>query len=339
MDQGYKPQGHWHGHGAVPAPGQAPQPAPAWWPALTIQYCGTGGTLFVLVVKNLLLTLVTLGVYLPWARTERRKYLWQNLDVGGQRLRYHGTGTELFVGYLKVLAAYALFLGVPFGVSQIDKTAGLIVQGVAGVVLLLVVPFAIYGSRRYRLSRTSLRGIRFGQEPGSGGYFKKFVGGLLLTMVTLGFFTPVWKNRLYTYVTKRTRYGSVPFDYDGTDREAFLIGVKGFLLTMITFGIYGPWYMATVARFRASHTIFQGARGKLDVTGGELFQIFIIAYIGVAASLGIAFPWISTFVMRTLASKLTFVGVIDFAQIERQATQGDAAADGFADALDVGIQI
>jgi hypothetical protein len=36
---------------------------------------------------------------------------------------------------------------------------------------------------------------------------------------------------------------------------------------------------------------------------------------------------------------MSFVGTIDFGRIERRATDGSAAADGFADALDVGLQI
>src|SRR5688572_4329104 len=77
-------------------------------PVLThnVRYAGTGSGLFLIFFKNLLLTIVTFGIYLPWARTERRKYLWQNLEFGGQRFRWHGTGRELFFGYLKVLGGY-----------------------------------------------------------------------------------------------------------------------------------------------------------------------------------------------------------------------------------------
>ena len=53
-------------------------------------YHGTGQALFALVFKNLLLTILSVGCYLPWARTERRKYLWQNVEFDGHRLRYTG---------------------------------------------------------------------------------------------------------------------------------------------------------------------------------------------------------------------------------------------------------
>lgn len=322
-------------------PGVAP-PAPSAAPTgqvLTIRYHGTGGGLFVLVLKNLLLTLVTLGIYLPWARTERRKYLWQNIDVGGHRLRYHGTGAELLIGYLKVLGAYVLLFGVPFGISLVDKMAGLVAQGIAGLALILVIPFAIYGAQKYRLSRTSLRGVRFGLEPGAGEYWKKFVLGYLLVIVTLGFWFPTWQNRLHAFTMKRMRYGSEAFDYDGKDGEAFRIHMVGLLLSIVTLGIYMPWWTARQARFRTSSTCFQGARGRFELTGGDVFKMFSLAILGTVLTVGIAFPWIWTWILRTMTSKMSFVGAIDFSRIERRATDGSAAADGFADALDVGLQI
>jgi len=306
---------------------------------LKIGYHGTGGGLFVLTLKNLLLTLVTLGIYLPWARTERRKYLWQNIDVGGHRLRYHGTGGELLVGYLKVMAVYVLLFGIPFGIGQVDKTAGLVAQGAGGLFLVLLIPLAIYGAQKYRLSRTSLRGVRFGLDAGAGAYWRKFVLGYLLVIVTLGFWRPILQNRLQAFLTKRTRYGSEAFDYDGKDAQAFRIHMTGVLFSIVTLGFFFPWWTAAQARFRLSSTGFQGARGCIDLTGGDVFKILFVSIFGTVLTVGIAFPWITTWALRTITSKMSFVGTIDFGRIERRATDGSAAADGFADALDVGLQI
>lgn len=317
-------------------PQASPEPPAA---VVAISYQGTGGGLFVLVLKNLLLTLVTFGIYLPWARTERRKYLWQNIDVGGHRLRYHGTGTELAVGYLKLTGAYLVLFGVPFAIGQVDQTMGLIAQGVGALVLVLLIPVAVYGAQKYRLSRTSLRGVRFGLDPGAGEFFKKFILGYLLVLVTLGIWFPIWTNRLRAFMMKRTRYGSEAFDYDGPDKQAFRIDIVGALLSFVTLGIYTPWWTAKQARFRIEHTCFQGARGRLDLTGGELFKILFVSILGTVFTAGIAFPWITTWVLRTVLSKMCFIGTVDYTRVARRAVEGNATADGLADALDVGLQI
>lgn len=306
-------------------------------PVLHIGYRGTGGGLFALTAKNLLLTLLTLGIYWPWARTARRKYLWQNIDVGGHRLRYHGTGRELLLGYSKVALAYLVLIVVPMGIGQIDQMAGFVAQGVGVLVLLLLIPAAIYGAARYQLSRTSLRGVRFGLDPGAREFWKKFMGGYALTVLSLGFYFPIWQNRLRAFMLKRMRYGSEPFDYDGADKQAFKIVMKGLLLSVLTLGMYFPWYTASVARFRTDHTQFQGVYFRLDLTGLDVLKIFLLSMFGTMLTLGIAFPWVFTWVMRTISSKIVLAGSVDFARVAQHATGGSAAADGLADALDVGL--
>jgi uncharacterized membrane protein YjgN (DUF898 family) len=320
-----------------PAPPQPWQPAPS--PRLDVRYVGTGSGLLFVVAKNLLLTLVTLGIYLPWARTERRHYLCQNIEVGGQRLRYHGTGREVLLGYLKVAALYLVLFGVPMGVSVVYPGAGLVLRAVAIFAIIPLIPIAIFGSVRYRLSRTSLRGVRFGLEAGAKGYLLLYLKVMLFTVLTLGLYAPYGNNQLHRYLITRHRYGSEPFGYDGTDREAWKISMHGFFLTLVTFGFYSSWYIANIQRFRAVHTTFQGARGRLDLRGGEIFQIMIVSYFGTLLTLGIGLPWVTTYALQVILSKVSFEGPIDFARIEQRAVTGSAAADDLASALDIGLEV
>src|SRR6266513_1520907 len=77
------------------------------------RYHGDGTAFFILILKNALLTLVTLGIYAAWAKAERRKYIWSNVEFHGQRLEFTGTGWELFKGYLKLIGAYLVLFGIP----------------------------------------------------------------------------------------------------------------------------------------------------------------------------------------------------------------------------------
>ncbi|HVU02405.1 MAG TPA: DUF898 family protein [Polyangiaceae bacterium] len=304
-----------------------------------VTYSGSGSVLFVLIFKNLLLTLLTLGIYLPWARTERRRYLWQNIAVGGHELRYHGTGTEMFLGYLKVLSGYLALVGLPLGIAKVDETVGRALQ-VAGLALLvLLLPIAIYGSRRYLLGRTSLRGIRFGLEPGVGGYWMKCALGTLLTVVTLGFYAPVMSNDIRRYIVDRSRYGTAPFGYDGTNAAVFRLAMRGSLLCLLTSGLYYPWFIASLARFRVQSAYIHGARGKLTLTGGDVLVLFLVGTLGTFLTFGLGFPWVATYVLRTLASRLSFVGPIEWSAIGQRAASGNAAGDDLANALDVGLEL
>jgi uncharacterized membrane protein YjgN (DUF898 family) len=323
---------------ASPAPIPAPQP-----PSPDIHrfaFHGTGGALFALVLKNMVLTLITLGVYLPWAKTERRTFLWQNIEIAGHRLRYHGTGRELFFGYLKLLLAYVVFIGVSFASKKLfGESAGAVIQ--VGMALLIIpfVPFVIWGSRRYLLSRTSWRGIPFRLTDGAKPFAKTFFIGMLLTIVTLGFYSPVFANRLYRVSMNHTGVGTKLFEYRGDDSEVFKIGVKGILLTLVTFGIYSFWYHAQIARYRARHTWFDGAHGSISLTGVDLFALTMLQIFGLTLTLGLAFPWVTTYTLRFMLERLQFVGPIDYAHIYRAPSEGSATADGLADALDLGTAL
>jgi uncharacterized membrane protein YjgN (DUF898 family) len=324
----------------VPPPPETLQAAPQGPGIHRLAFRGEGLALFTIILKNMLLTLVTLGIYLPWAKTERRKYIWQNIEIVGHRLRYHGTGRELFIGYLKVAAAYAAFILLPLGVRALaGKMPGLIVQGALLLGVIAVIPYAIWGARRYLLSRTSWRGIRFRLEGSRNQYAKVFVLGYLLTLVTLGIYGPVWMNRMYRLMTEATAIGTRNFVYRGTDKEAFRIGMKGFVLSVVTLGIYSFWYHATLLRFRLANTRFDGATGQTDLTGSDLMMLTCVQIFGITFSLGLAFPWVVTYSLNYVLQRTRFVGPIDFAHIYQAASSGNATADGLADALDVGLAL
>ena len=89
-----------------------------------------GGSLFAIWIVNTLLTLVTLGTYSFWGKSRIRRYLWAQIELGGDRFAYHGTGLELFVGWLKALPVILVVVYAQVLVPLIweDKMAPRLVQ-------------------------------------------------------------------------------------------------------------------------------------------------------------------------------------------------------------------
>jgi uncharacterized membrane protein YjgN (DUF898 family) len=312
------------------------RPAPT---TLTVSYRGEGSDLFLIMLKNLFLTLITLGLYSAWAKTTQRGYLWKQVQIGDDRLDYRGTGKELFIGYLKVAGCYLVFFGIPAVVGHFAPQAGLVLRALGVLLIMVILPYAIYWSRRYLLGRTRWRGIRFGLAGEAGDFAKVWLIGGLLTVITLGFYAPVLGNRVYGTLMRNTRYGSAAFRYDGRDGDAFRIAFKGILLSLITLGIYYPWYVAAIRRFRLAHTHFDRATGVLDITGRLVWKLTVVNLFGMILTLGIATPWLVTYTLRTVLDRLSFQGAIDFSQITQQARSGDAAGDTLASALGVELGI
>src|SRR5262245_35095106 len=60
-------------------------------------------------LSNLILTLLTLGLFRFWAKARERRYLWAHTRILGSELEWTGNGTELLVGFL---IAIPIFLPV-----------------------------------------------------------------------------------------------------------------------------------------------------------------------------------------------------------------------------------
>lgn len=303
------------------------------------RFHASGADFALIVLKNLFLTVVTFGIYAGWAKTNRRKFIWQNTEFHGQRLSYTGQGIDLFKGYLKVGGAYiglVIIAGLFKLLPQIIQILG---QVAISVFILVAIPYAMYSSRRYLLRNTRWRGIRLGLDPaGRWLYAREFCTGTLLTVITLGLYFPIRANRLNGILIRHTSLGSLPFRYEGTDREAFKIFIKALPLMILTLGIYSFWYQAQVLRFRFRITWVGQAQGEFRATGGEFVGLVLVNLLLTILTLGLGFPWVVTRNLSFVLERITFGGTIDFESIlQQQASQGSAFADSMADALDVDL--
>ena len=146
---------------------------------------------------NGLMTLVTLGVYSFWGRTEIRRRMWASVRLEGEPLVYHGAGLELFKGFVAALIVvllpiFILGMVVVVAFGQASKGWGVYQFALFLFVYPVLKSLATYRARRYRLARTSWRGIR-GSMAGSAGEFAFLSWATsLLYPLTLGWIAP-WR--------------------------------------------------------------------------------------------------------------------------------------------------
>ncbi|PIB23310.1 hypothetical protein BFP76_09720 [Amylibacter kogurei] len=238
-----------------------------------------------LAIKTTLLTLITLGIYRFWARTRLRNYFWSCVAPDGQPLEYDGKGLEKFLGFLIAVAVLAIYLGILqllltfAGMSlftAVDDTADelqqLAVTYIAFAALLPLIFYAQYRARRYKLSRTRWRGIRFGMDKGAWGYALRGIGYTILSILTLGILWPLQTFRLETYKTDRTWYGDVKFEQNGN--WTMLYPAMKHILFGVLFIIAGGFLAASGEWSRASNGTYQGGSG----TGFGAFVMFVGAF-------------------------------------------------------------
>jgi uncharacterized membrane protein YjgN (DUF898 family) len=146
----------------------------------------------------------------------------------GDRLTYTGTGKELFLGFLIVMAVLVpvimLITGIGFLAARYGQFAQLIPTTIQYIVFGYLLDVAIYLARRYRLSRTVWRGIRFGQTGSTMRYGALFFGWLIASILTLGLINPLGNVQLQRIRMTNTWFGNRHFAFNGAARDIYIYG-------------------------------------------------------------------------------------------------------------------
>jgi uncharacterized membrane protein YjgN (DUF898 family) len=309
--------------------------------AQQLRYKGTGGDIFALGLKNALLSIVTFGIYSFWARNAMRAFHYSHTELGNEPFTYHGTGGELLRGSLKAMAAlFALTVvfGVGIALSGMAPNDPVLGAALYAVITALML-FAINSARRYRLSRSSWRGIRFSFHGETGPFIGMMLKGTLLTIVSLGFYSPFFASERRAFLVNNARFGSEPFVYEGNGRELFSAYLKAVLLTIPTLGLYWVWYSAFQHRYVWSHTRIAGARFISTVQGGELLKLHLTNMLLVTFTLGIGTPWAIARMHNFGADNLMLRGAPEWATIVQSMQAANATGEGIAEGLDVDVGI
>ena len=281
------------------------------------------------------LTVLTLGIYRFWARTRLRRYIWSAIDAGGDSFEYTGTGLEKFLGFLIALVVLAVYLGLlQVGLSFIgfnlwgavtlepsgprDVLIQLGVTYVTGLAVLPLIFYAQYRSRRYMLSRTRWRGLRFGLDAAALGYVWRALLYFALSLVTFGLLIPLATFRLEKYMTDRMWYGDASFEQQGQWWRLYpamkhLLIALGVLVLGGAVGIFGStrglgaviiiagsiWFLCGLVYYQVESFKYLTAHKLLDGTVRFTSNAYSQRVIGIFV-LGIILIAILTFVLVLL---------------------------------------
>jgi uncharacterized membrane protein YjgN (DUF898 family) len=230
--------------GAVPSSG-IPTISASPPPVRTTRFTGDGRAYLRLLARGAVLLAFTLGIYRFWFATDVRRFLWVNTEIDGDSLEYTGTPFELLLGFLVGIAIlvpiYVGFFVAALSFGEIGQFIGVI----AFPLLALLGQFAIYRARRYRLTRTIYRGIRFHQGGSAVRYAFCAVFWWVLIALTIGLAYPFAQANLERYKMKNTYYGSLRGRFDGSGWRLFVRGIPMWFL------VIGPLVLAIVVPITA----------------------------------------------------------------------------------------
>lgn len=185
---------------------------------------GRAWPFFIICLVNLVLTIITFGIYLPWAFVKTRRYIYKNMELNGVRFNYHATGGAFLVSWLLV--------GLIFIVLTVVCESINLLFGFLPVLLLWVLmPLMMAKGLRYQAMMTRLNNVRFG--------FKCGIGNVMWTMLGL----PLLLGIAVIFVLYAVnRMMGIPESTNGGLLQLAVLAVLGLLSVGITNGImYGKW--------------------------------------------------------------------------------------------------
>lgn len=301
-----------------------------------------------LIIRGAWLQLLTFGFYRFWLNTDIRRHFWAHTIVDGEGAEYTGTARELLIGFLFALAVLVPVYLAYFLAGLAAERFKAFASVPLGLLLVLFGQFVVYRARRYRLTRTVWRGVRFWMTGSGWNYAFRSFGWLILVVLTLGLLYPWRTAALERYKMRHTYYGDIQGSFDARPWDFFKRGVWLWLLALlpiivmipalggaavgnkpsaaalgtvglaslgfILWPIIWPFFQAIEWRWWASGVRLGDASLSSSIRGGELFGLYA-KLVGFLFLISIALSILFGIAYGLLEALLVGVFDTDFRQV------------------------
>jgi uncharacterized membrane protein YjgN (DUF898 family) len=210
---------------------------------LSIEFTGSGSEYFRIWIVNLLLLIVTGGIYYPWAKVRRLRYFYGNTVVGGEPLGFHADPTKLLKGYLLVGLLFMLYSAA----GKFSSTAGFI----AFLIVAALWPALLKSSMQFRMANTSWRGLRFRFKGSLGDAYRALLPLFAPGLVILGAATLV---------------------ADPEKPPIWYLQVLGVVLLVSL--LVAPWLLWNLKQYQHNHYALASLQTTFKATLGSFYKLF-----------------------------------------------------------------
>lgn len=226
-----------------------------------IVFTGKAGEYFGIWIVNLLLSIVTLGIYSAWAKVRRKKYFYQNTLIDGVGFDYHASPIAILKGRI---IAFVLFV-----VYNILAGFNPILAIILLIAFMAALPWIITRGMMFNARNASHRGLRFDFDGKYGQAFVIFVLFPILIVVSLGLALPFVMQRMNKFMFEHHKFGTSRFATAATVKAFYMIYLKllGVLLllgALMSFGSYALMKNQGLKTSATSHQHMHLAESNLN---------------------------------------------------------------------------
>lgn len=254
--------------------------------AHVVEFTGEGKEYFGIWITNILLSIVTFGIYSAWAKVRNKKYFSQNTILDERRFDYHATGKQIFIGRVIVIIGF-----IVYSVISAIPVLGLL----AFIGILFLLPWLLIRSLSFNARMTSFSGIRFGFAAKKWDAFKVFLLYPFLSALTLYTTIPFVIRAQHRFLLNNRTYGTARFSFESAIRpyyKAFGLAIGySVLMIAIVFPLFGGMAADAIV-----------ALGEDDQDVGSFVALMVVYVVLIVAILP------ATFIYQAFIRQANFAG-------------------------------
>lgn len=201
-------------------------------------FTGEWAEYFKIWIVNVLLTILTLGIYAAWAKVRKRRYFAANTRVLGHTFEYLADPKKILIGNLIVVGLFALY--------AFSGAISPLIQLPVMLAFAIAFPWFVVRALTFNARNTAWRGLRFNFTGTYGEAAAVFLGWPLLVPFTLGLIFPLVAKKQKEFLFNRSAFGIAPFNLTVTTGDFYRIYGIAFLFFLPLVAAYF-WLIFSVA--------------------------------------------------------------------------------------------
>ena len=209
--------------------------------SLEFEFTGTAGEYFRVWIVNVLLTILTLGIYSAWAKVRNKQYFYGNTILDDSPFEYTASPIAILKGRLIVVGVFAIYAMIIVRYP--------LAEGLFYITLFLLLPWLVMRSLMFNARYSSYRNLSFAFNKDLKGAFIVFVVFGILIIFTLGLIYPYLLYRIQLYRVSNHSFGQYGFDLKrmaGKFYKYYILGALVFILGMFVIGIIFGGTLGTI---------------------------------------------------------------------------------------------
>lgn len=234
-------------------------------------FTGRTSEYFGIWIVNVLLTIVTFGIYSAWAKVRRLRYFYGNTHLAGSSFDYHARPGQILIGRVIVLVVLMVYNVV----LNVVPLAGLVLVPL----FLLALPWFVMRGLRFNARVTSFRNVRFDFHGGYWGAFRAYVLGGAVTWLTLGILAPIASRWMWRYMLANTTYGGRPIASDPTLRKLYGQWLLPAVILLATIVVLGASALALGSALYALYEDVSTGTNDADAVVVAILQVLTTSFL------------------------------------------------------------